>query len=254
MYYRFVFLSFVLVILSLNFAQAAGNYKKPAQKDWSFNGIFGMYDPASLQRGYQVYDQVCAACHAMDHLYYRDLAKIGYSEAEVKAIAASKLILDEPDDRGEILERPGLPSDRFKKPFANDQQASFMNNGKVPPDMSLIVHGRHYGANYIHALLTGYQDPPSDISLPEGVYYNPYYPGKQIGMAPPLVIDGQVDYADGTDPSVYQMSKDVTHFLQWASDPHMETRKRTGLASCLFLLVFSGLMYGVKKKLWSDLH
>lgn len=247
-------LSLVFICFAVAPAHAASDAKYPPDMKWSFEGIMGTYDRASLQRGYQIYEQVCAACHSMDHIYYRDLAKIGYSEAEIKAIASQFLIKDGPNDRGEMFERPGLPSDRFKNPYDNYKQAAYLNNGKVPPDMSLIVKARHGGADYIHALLTGYKEPPPDVTLSSGVYYNPYYPGKLIGMAPPLVVEGQVEYADGTEATINQMSKDVTYFLAWASDPHMETRKRLGLASCLFLLVFSGLMYSVKKKLWRDLH
>lgn len=235
-------------------AHSAGDAKHPPDKIWSFEGMFGSYDKAALQRGFQVYEKVCSTCHAMEHLYYRDLKKLGYSDEEVKAIAAQHMVTDGPDDTGEMFERPAKPSDRFASPYKNDAQARYLNNGALPPDLSLIVNARHGGADYIHALLTGYKDAPESINIREGLYYNPYFPGKQLAMAPPLVVKDQVEYADGTTASIEQMSKDVTYFLQWASNPHMESRKRLGLATCLFLIVFSGLMYGVKKKIWKDLH
>ena len=253
---RYSFLIMFVLSLALSIpAYAAGDAKHPPDKNWSFEGMLGQYDKAALQRGFHVYKQVCSACHGMDYLHYRNLRQIGYTEEEVKAIAASHDITDGPDNRGEMFERPGVPSDNFKAPFKNKAQAKFMNNGKAPPDLSLIVSARHGGADYIHALLTGYEDAPEDVKLGTGIYYNPYYPGKKIAMAPPLVVEGQVEYPEsGPDATISQMSRDVTHFLTWASNPHMESRKRLGWAVCLFLLVFSGLMYGVKKKLWKDLH
>lgn len=233
----------------------AAKYKKPSEQNWSFDGFFGTYDRASLQRGYQVFEQVCASCHGLDYVHFRNLEALGYSPEEVKAIAANYPVevRDGPDERGQMFTRPARPTDSIPYPFANEAEAKFVNK-VAPPDMSLIVSARYYGADYVHALLTGYQDPPEGVTVTEGLYYNPYFPGKNIAMAPPIIMDGQVEYKDGTEPTIEQMSKDVTHFLAWASDPHMESRKRMGLAVCLFLIVFSGLMYGVKKKLWKDLQ
>lgn len=235
-------------------AVAAGDAPKPPHQSWPFSGVLGQYDKAALQRGYQVYEQVCSSCHSMDYLYYRDLEKIGYSQDDVKAIAAQFEIKDGPDDEGEYFDRPAKPSDRFKAPFDNAEQAKSLNNGKEPPDFSLIAAARVGGADYIYGILTGYKAPPADLEIPEGVYYNEYYPGHKIAMVPPLAADGQVEYADGTPSTVHQMSRDVAQFLQWASDPHLETRKRTGLAICVFLIVLAGVMYRVKKRIWSDLH
>lgn len=242
------------VALSIGDIAQAAKYKKPSKEQWSFDGFFGTYDRAALQRGYQVFEQVCSSCHGLDHLHFRNLEAIGYSPEEVKAIAANYPIqvTDGPNDRGEMFKRAAVPTDAIPYPFANEAEAKFAYK-VAPPDMSLIVSARHYGADYIHALLTGYKDPPEGETVTEGLYYNPYFPGKNIAMAPPLTMDGQVDYKDGTEATIEQMSKDVTHFLAWASDPHMESRKRMGFAVCLFLIVFSGLMYGVKKKLWKDL-
>ncbi len=234
-------------------AHAAGEAKTPPEQDWSYEGPFGTYDRAALQRGFQVYKQVCASCHAMEHLHYRNLAEIGYSDEEVKAIASQYLITDGPDETGEMYERPGRPSDQFKSPFANRQQAMAVNNGAYPPDQSLIVKARPGGADYIYALLTGYTDPPSDIELRDGLYYNPYYPGYKIAMAPPL-IEGLVEYQDGTEATPEQMAKDVTTFLAWSSAPYMEDRKKAGIQIILFLFVFGGLMYVVKKKMWKQIY
>lgn len=249
----FLLALFLIAFAAVPSARAAEDAKHPPEIDWQFDSLLGTYDPAALQRGFQVYEQVCSACHSMDYLFYRDLSKIGYTEAEIKAIAAKAMIKDGPDDRGEFFERPARPSDRFKTPYENDAQAAFVNNNKVPPDLSLIVKARHGGPDYIYALLSGYKQAPEDVDVPEGAYYNPYFPGAIIAMAPPLVAADQVSYADGTPATIEQMAKDVTHFLTWASAPHMVSRKKTGLAVCLFVLAFAGIMYGVKKKMWSAL-
>ena len=223
------------------------------QEKWSFDGPFGTYDRASLQRGFQVYKQVCSACHGLQYLSYRNLVDIGLTELQVKALAAEVTVNDGPNDDGEMFERPGLPSDHFKSPFANEKAARAANGGALPPDLSLIIKARHDGANYVHALLTGYEKPPADIKVNPGQYYNKYFPGHQIGMPPPLNSEGQVTYIDGTKATVDQMSQDVTNFLTWAAEPKMEDRKAMGVKVMLFLIVFAGIMYAVKRKIWKGL-
>ncbi len=222
-------------------------------REWSFEGLTGYFDRASAQRGLQVYREVCSACHGLQYIAFRNLSALGYSEEEVKAIAAEYMITDGPDDFGEMYERPGLPSDYFPDPFPNDKAAAAANNGAVPPDLSLIAKARANGADYLHALLTGYEDPPPDMELMPGLYYNKYFPGNQIAMAQPLYEDG-VGYADGTEATVAQMAHDVSMFLMWAAEPKLEQRKQTGISVILFLIVFTGVLYMAKRKIWSDLH
>lgn len=233
-------------------ASAAESVEIPSQ-DWSFEGIFGTFDRAALQRGLQVYENVCAGCHALEFVHYRNLADLGYSEAEIKALAAQKEVEDGPNDDGEMYFRPALPSDPFVSPFPNQQAARAANGGAYPPDLSLIVDARAGGADYIYAVLTGYTDPPADMTVPDGMAYNAYFPGHQIAMPAPLYPDG-VEYSDGTSATIAQQAKDVTTFLAWASEPNLETRKRAGVMTILFLLVFTGLLYAAKRKVWSDLH
>lgn len=221
--------------------------------DWSFNGPFGTFDRGALQRGFQVYKQVCSACHSMNRVYYRNLSALGYNAAEIKSIAAEASITDGPNDEGEMFERPGRPSDHFKSPFANDQAARSANGGALPPDLSLIVRARANGSNYVHGILTGYTGAPEGFTVNPGMNYNKYFPGHQIAMPQPL-SDGSVTFEDGTPNSVDQMARDVTTFLTWASEPVMEKRKQTGVKVILFLLVFSGLMYMTKRKVWRDVH
>lgn len=242
---------FVLVS-SVSPAGAASDQMEPKQVVWNFDGVTGSFDKQSIQRGFQVYKEVCAACHSLRLVAYRNLQQVGFSEAEVKAIAAEKSVMDGPNDAGEMFERPALPSDKFVSPYANDKAAKAANNGALPPDLSLMVKARHDGANYVYSLLTGYQTAPADVTLSEGLSYNPYFPGGQIAMAPPL-SDGAVSYSDGTTASVDQMSKDVVNFLQWAAEPEMEHRKEMGIKVLLFLVVFTVLFYLAKKRIWSRL-
>jgi ubiquinol-cytochrome c reductase cytochrome c1 subunit len=223
---------------------------EPAHQDWSFYGAFGTYDRASLQRGFQIYREVCSACHSMNLLSYHDLSALGYNEAEVKAIAASVSVPDEPDDEGEIKDRPGRPSDHFKAPFANVKAAQAANNGAIPPDQSLIVRGRKGGPDYVYALMNGYVDPPAGFKVADGLYYNAAFPGHQIAMPQPLT-DDRVTYADGTKATLQQEAHDIATFLAWTSDPHLEERHRLGARVIIFLAVLSGVMYGVKRKVWS---
>ena len=221
--------------------------------EWSFDGIFGTFDRAALQRGYQVFAESCAACHSLRLLAYRNLTEIGFSEDQVKKIAAEAEVRDGPNDEGEMFDRKGRPSDRFVAPFPNSQAARVANNGALPPDLSLIVKARTGGASYLYGILTGYRDPPKDVKLADGMAYNAVFPNNAIAMPAPLSEDS-VEYADKTKASVDQMASDVTTFLTWAASPELERRKNLGIKVMLFLLVLTGLLYAVKRKVWSDIH
>ncbi len=240
--------------------QALAAVTELPKQDWSFEGIFGTYDRASAQRGLQVYKEICAGCHSLDFIYYRNLADIGYSEDAIKAFAAEYEVPAGPNaegethsDSGEMFMRPARPSDRFVRPFPNDNAARAGNNGALPPDLSLMVEARVGGPNYLHALLTGYADPPSGKSVMEGMSYNKYFSGNQIAMAPPL-SDEAVEYEDGTKATTDQMARDIVTFLAWTSEPNMEERKSMGMKVMLFLFVFTGLLIAVKRRVWSDIH
>jgi ubiquinol-cytochrome c reductase cytochrome c1 subunit len=238
-------------ILSVSPARAAGEAITLPDTRFSFEGFFGTYDRGSLQRGFQVYKEVCSACHAMHQLSYRNLLEIGLSEDQVRALAASFQVVDGPNDAGEMFERPARLSDRFRRPFANEQAARAANNGAYPPDLSVMVKARNNGADYIHALLTGYQDPPAGFTLMDGMNYNAYFPGHQIAM-PNVLNAGQVEYADRTESTVDQMARDVTTFLAWAAEPEAEQRRAMGVRIILFLIILGGLTYAVKRKVWAD--
>ena len=244
----------LLLILLTSFKQLnSAEMTEPLKVDWSFKGLTGTFDRASLQRGFQVYKEVCSSCHSMQYLSYRNLGEPGgpeFSEQEVKAIAASFEIDDGPDSQGEMFTRPGRPSDKFKNPYPNVQAAIAANGGAYPPDMSVLVKARKGGANYIYSVLVGYEDPPSGVTLDEGVYYNKYMIGNKIKM-PNNLIDGLVEYADGTDSTVDQMAKDVTTFLAWAAEPELEERHKTGVKVILYLVLLTILVYLSMKKIWS---
>ncbi len=242
-----------LLLLTAAPAQAAESEIELDTQVWPHAGLTATYDRAALQRGYQVYKEVCAACHSMHHLSYRNLTALGFSADEVKAIASQYMVNAAPDENGDIKERAATPADRFKSPFANDNAARAANNGALPPDLSLIVKARGGHEDYIYSLLVGYKDPPAGFELMPGMNYNAYFPGFQIAMAAPL-SEGGVTYADGTVASVAQMAKDVTQFLAWAGDPHMEERKQTGVKVLIFLVLFAGIMYAAKKRVWRDVH
>ena len=230
--------------------------KKLLNTDWSFKGYFGKFDRAALQRGNQVYTEVCASCHSMSYLSYRNLAEKGgpeFSEEEAKAIAASFEVTDGPNDDGEMFTRPAKLSDKFVKPYQNDKEAIASNGGAYPPDMSVLVKARSGGADYIYSLLLGYEDPPSGISLDDGVYYNTYMYGNNIKMPKPL-MDGQVEYNDGTKATEEQMSKDVVTFLSWAAEPHLEERHKIGFKVIIYLIIISLLVYLSMKRLWSRIE
>lgn len=242
----------IIILLTSCFSLANEEVLHPKKMKWSFDGVFGTVNREAAQRGFQVYKEVCSVCHGLNNLYYRNLKDIGFSDDEIKEIAKGYTIKDGPNDEGEIFDRPALPSDRFVPPYPNEQAARAANNGAHPPDLSLIIKARHDGANYIYSLLTGYTESPADFKLMQGTYYNPYFPGKQIAMPPPLT-DGQVTYMDGTNASVEHMSQDVVVFLQWAAEPEMEHRKSMGLKVMMFLAVFTIFFYIAKNRIWSNL-
>lgn len=224
----------------------------PKEQSWPFKGVFGHFDKEAVQRGFQVYKEVCAVCHSLDFVAFRNLTEIGLTPEEVKALAAEYQIKDGPDDNGDMYMRPGKPYDKFPAPFPNEQAARAANNGAVPPDLSLIIKARPDGPNYVYSLLTGYNNaPPKDFHLMPGMSYNPYFDGMQIAMPDPL-SDGMVTYVDGREATVDQMSRDVVNFLQWASEPTMEKRKLMGIKIILYLLVFTVIFYFAYKRVWSD--
>ena len=240
------------LMLAPALARAAGEPALPRQQ-WSFDGVFGTYDRASAQRGFQVYKEICSACHPVKHLHFRDLTDIGYSEDEVKAIASGYQVTDGPNDEGQMFQRPGRPSDPIPGPFPNDQAARAANNGALPPDQSLIVKARPGGPDYVYGILTGYKDPPADFKLLPGMSYNEFFPGHQIAMPPPLA-DNAVTFADGVPATVPQMAHDVVTFLTWAAEPRLEDRHRTGFKVTLFLVVAALVFYAAKRKIWATVH
>jgi len=243
-----------LSLFAMTGARAAGGGHPLPHLDWSFNGFFGTFDRTQLQRGFQVYQEVCSSCHSLRLVAYRNLAEIGLTAEEIKAVAGEKEVPGEPDDEGEPTVRPAIPADRFVPPFPNEQAARAANNGAMPPDLTLMTKARKGGADYLHALLTGYkEEAPEGVELSEGMSYNIYFPGNQIAMAAPLADDA-VEYVDGTKATVDQMSQDVTAFLAWTAEPELEDRKRMGVKVLLFLILLTGLLYAVKKKVWADLH
>ena len=242
-------LTTILVIFLTTTSYASSDKREAKQMWWPFEGMFGTFDRQAAQRGAQVYLEVCSACHGLQHLYYRNLQEIGFSEAEIKAIAKEKTVIDGPDDLGDMFERPALPSDAFVPPYKNEQAARASNNGAFPADLSLIVKAREDGANHLFSILTGYVEAPEDVTMMPGLSYNPYFEGSQIAMPAPLT-EGQVEFSDGTPATLEQMAKDVTIFLQWAAEPEMEHRKSMGLKVMIFLSIFTILFFIAKKRTW----
>jgi ubiquinol-cytochrome c reductase cytochrome c1 subunit len=226
---------------------------EPPHQTWSFDGVFGTYDRAALQRGFQVYKDVCSTCHAVKHLYFRDLVELGYTEDQVKGVAAQYQVNDGPNEQGQMFQRPGRPADKIPAPFPNDEAARAANNGALPPDLSLITKAREGGPDYVAGILTGFKDPPSSFKVMEGMYYNEYFPGHQIKMPPPLNAD-QVKFADNTPATVPQMAHDVVNFLAWAAEPNLEARHRMGFKVILFLVIATGIFYAAKRKIWSRIQ
>lgn len=242
----------VLLLFSTFYVSSfASKAKSPKEVEWPFDGIFGYFDKQAIQRGFKVFKEVCSACHSIKYLEYGKLTEVGFSPAEVKSIASEYTVKDGPNDQGEMFERPARSTDYFHSPFPNEQAARAANNGAHPPDLSLIVKAREDGANYLYSVLTGYEEPPSDIQVPDGMHYNPYFSGHNIAMAPPLIA-GAVVYTDGTEDSLDQMAKDVVTFLQWVAEPKMEERKVLGIKVMLYLFVFTIVFYYTKRKIWSD--
>ena len=247
-----------LTILLSGFALSSYSAEKVEylKTDWSFKGLFGKFDRGALQRGYQVYTEVCSSCHSMKYLSYRNLAEEGGPEftiAQAKAIAASFEVTDGPNDDGEMYTRPGKLSDKFVMPYDNVKAAQAANGGAYPPDMSVLVKARGDGVDYIYSLLQGYEDPPVGMSLDDGVYYNKYMYGNKIKMSNQL-SDGLVEYGDGTNASVEQMAKDVTTFLMWAAEPHLESRHQMGFKAIVYLVILTILVYFSMKKIWSRIE
>jgi len=259
----------------LGFATAEASAEDaPPRQHWSFSGPFGVYDQAQLQRGFKVYREVCSTCHSLKLIAFRNLAEAGgpgFTEAQAASIAASYQVTDGPNDQGQMFQRPGGLADYFPPPFPNDQAARAALGGKLPPDMSVLAKARSHewgfpqfifdafiqyqedGPDYIHAILTGYADPPAGFGLAPGTQYDKYFPGGAIGMPKPL-SDGQVEYTDGTPTTVDQYGRDVAAFLMWAAEPTLDARKRLGFQVMIYLLVLSGLLYFTKKKVWHDVH
>jgi cytochrome c1 len=247
-------IAFSAVAISLpSLSHAAGDAPVIESQEWSWAPPFGRFDRAQLQRGYKVYQRVCANCHSMNLLSYRNLGEPGgpqFSEAAVKALAAQAQITDGPDDTGKIFQRPGVPADRFRAPFANDKAARAANGGALPPDLSVMAKARPHGPDYLYALLTGYEAAPDDMKMSTGMHYNAAFPGHQIAMANPL-LNGVVEYTDGTEPTVDNYAKDVTAFMMWAAEPKLEERYQVGARIMIFLIVFAIVMYLTKRAVWS---
>lgn len=232
--------------------QADGAGVHPTKMPWSHDGVIASFDHASLRRGYEVYKTVCAACHSMQYIAYRNLVGVTHTEEQAKAEAEGVMIKDGPDDQGNYYERPGKLSDYFPSPYPNEEAARAANNGAYPPDLSYIVSARHGGENYIFALLTGYTDPPAGVILRDGQHFNPYFPGGAIGMAQ-VVYNEVVDFEDGTPASAAQIAKDVATFLRWCSEPEMEDRKRMVIKAFGMFSLLIALSYYVKRHKWAAL-
>ena len=253
-FFRISFL--IAIFLGLQFNSIAAEKAEYLKTDWSFKGPFGKFDRAALQRGYQVYQEVCSSCHSMKYLSYRNLVQEGgpeFTVEQAKAIAASFEVKDGPNADGEMFMRPGRLSDKFVMPYENEKAAQAANGGAYPPDMTVLVKARGDGVDYIYSLLQGYEDPPAGVTLDDGVYYNKYMYGNKIKMSNQL-SDGLVEYSDGTNSSVEQMSKDVTTFLMWTAEPHLETRHRMGFKAIVYLIILTVLVYFSMKRIWSRIE
>ncbi len=224
----------------------------PAEK-WSFNGITGHFDKEQVQRGFQVYKEVCSACHSLEYISFRNFEALGYSEAQVKALAAEYEVEDGPDDNGDMFKRKAKPSDKLPKPYPNEKFARSANGGALPPDLSLIAKARHGGPDYLFHLLRGYDEAPADMKLADGMSYNKYFPGHQIAMAK-QIEDDKVTYADGTKSDADQIARDVSAFLMWTAEPKMEVRHATGLRVIIFTLLFTVLAYFLKRRIWARIE
>jgi ubiquinol-cytochrome c reductase cytochrome c1 subunit len=233
-------------------AASAQEPQMPNEK-WSFERLFGTFDLAAAQRGFQIYSNVCTNCHSMQMLHYRDLSGIGLNADEIKAISAGITVPSGLDDQGNPKDGPATPASQFKSPFANEKAARAANNGALPPDLSLIVNAREGGPNYVYGVLTGYAQPPAGFKMQDGMNYNKMFPGHQIAMPQPLQ-DGTVEYTDGTPTALNQEAHDVVTFLSWAANPELVERKQIGVRVILFLVFMTGITYAVKRRVWSDVH
>lgn len=245
----------ILLMTLLSFVYATDiDIQNPKKMTWSFDGIAGTFDRAAIQRGFQVYKEVCSACHSINKVAFRNLAEVGFSEDEVKYLAHEYKIQDGPNDDGEMFERDGKPSDIIPSPYSNEKAARASNNGSYPPDLSLIIKARTNGADYVYSLLTGYTAKPKDFHVDENMHYNPYFAGggQQLSMPAPLINDGQVHYIDNTEATVEQMAKDVVNFLQWAAEPEMEKRKNLGISVIFFTFFMTILFFMAKKHIWKN--
>ncbi|MGE0585704.1 MAG: cytochrome c1 [Flavobacteriaceae bacterium] len=248
--------TFAMGLMSASPATAAQSETELKHIDWSFDGPFGTFDRAQLQRGFKIYQEVCSACHSMNLVAIRTLGQKGgpeFSDAAVKALAAGYTISKDIDENGDVIDRPGKPSDHFPAPFANENAARASNGGALPPDFSVLAKARHGNANYIYSILTGYEEPPADVTMRTGMHYNTAFPGHQIAMAQPI-DDGMVTYDDGTEETLDQYAQDVAAFLYWAAEPKMEARNRMGFVVMIFLILFAGLLYFTKQKLWRNVE
>lgn len=255
-------LIFVIYLIFITYDSLASIQNKPKSINWPFDGIFGYFDKQAIQRGFQVYKEVCQACHSLHYVSYNDLESIGFSSKEVKSIASSYQVNDGPNEQGEMFQRPAIPSDRFVPNFPNEKAARAANNGAYPVDLSLIVTARPDGANYVYSILTGYISPekenstnvlPTNFQLSPGMHFNPYFPNKQIAMPPPL-SEGIIKYSDETEATIEQMARDVVTFLQWTAEPEMEKRKLMGIKVMIYLIIFTILFYLAKNRIWKKIE
>ena len=252
-----IYLTTIFLTLSIqNITYSAGENSPLLKQDWSFKSFFGTFDRASLQRGYQVYTEVCASCHSLKYVSYRNLAEKGgpeFSIEQAKAIASNFEVTDGPNNDGEMFTRPAKLSDKFVMPYANDQESKLSNGGAYPPDMSVLVKARAGGADYIYSVILGYEDPPEGMKLDDGVYYNKYMYGNKIKM-PPQLYDDLVTYADGTPATPEQMAKDITTFLAWTAEPKLEERHKFGFRAIIYLVILTILVYFSMKRIWSRIE
>lgn len=234
-------------------AQAADGEVVLQHKEWTFDGVFGRFDRQQLQRGFQVYREVCSSCHGLDYIAFRNLTALGYSEDQTKVLASEYIVEECCDDQGDIFDRPAIPADYMPNPYPNEQFARASNNGALPPDLSLMTKARHGGPDYVYSLLLGYEEASADAELMDGMYYNTAFEGNQIAMAEQL-FDELLEYSDGTVATSDQMAKDVAAFLHWAAEPKLEIRKQTGIRVLLFTFVFTVLAYFLKRRIWADVE
>ncbi|CAA7620055.1 cytochrome c1 [Magnetospirillum sp. UT-4] len=235
-------------------AQASGGGEPLMKPGFSWEGVFGRYDKGELKRGFEVFHQVCSNCHGLRLVAYRNLAAVGLDQEEIKTVAAERELPDAPNDEGMVSPRPGRPSDKYIDPFPNEKAAASANGGAAPPDLSLMAKARVGGPNYVYSLMLGFvENPPADHPIPEGKYFNTYFPGNAISM-PPQLMEDLVTYADGTKATPEQMAKDITAFLNWAAEPELDERKSMGLKVMIFLLVFTAMLYALKRQIWKNIH